>query len=168
MTLYFSVPAIFMTTCHRNGVKCLRSNPVLSTFPLRIQQPWFSAVSSAEGCDTAPEECVLNFQTRGPVWLRLVSVWHVPARCTLGPRWIAVCFCWSAGPHIWATCVFETEEPKWNTHWDAEVLRLQLHSWKQTHWLRKGGGDCHGWNGIPGIIWWTSHCYSFISFIVLK
>lgn len=73
----------------------------------------------------------------------------------------------------WATylshmCVRD-REPKWNTHWDTEVLRLQLHSWKQTHRLTKeggGGGDCHGWNGIPGIIWWTSLLYTLISFIV--
>lgn len=43
----------------------------------------------------------------------------------------------------WATylshmCVLDTQ-PKWNTHWAAEVLRLQLHSWKQTRRLTKTG-----------------------------
>lgn len=61
------------------------------------------------GCDRASEACVLDFQTCGPVWICLVSVWHVPVRCTLGSCWIAVCFCWSTWPHIWAICLCETE-----------------------------------------------------------
>ena len=101
----------------------------------------------------------------------LVSVWHVPARCTLGPRWIAVCFCWSAGPHIWATCVFETESPN-ETHIGTQnccvcscIPGSRLTGWQKKK--KKWGDDCHGRNGILGIIWWTPHCYSFISFFTV-
>lgn len=125
-----------------------------------VLQQWFTVDSSVEGCDRASEECVLNLRTRGPVWLSLVSLRHVPVRCTLGPGWSTVCFCWSAGPHIWATCVFETVGPN-ETHIGTEkccvcscIPGSRLRGWH-------GRDDCHAWpwNGILGIIWWTSHHY---------
>lgn len=116
-----------------------------------VSHPWLRVQSSVQGCDTASEECVLNFQTRGPVWLCTVSVWHVPARCTSSPRRILICFCWSAGPHIWATWAVWDREPERDTSWDAEVLRLQSPSWNQAHSLTKRG---RLWGRILGTIWW--------------
>lgn len=54
-------------------------------------------------------------------------------------------------------------KPKWNTHWDAEVLASAI-AFLEADSRADWGNDCHGWSGIPRIIWWTSRCYHFTSF----
>lgn len=109
--------------------------------------------------------CVKSYNT----WPCLTSFGVSVARssgCTLGPHWITVCFCWTAGPHIWATCVFETQSPN-ETHIGLQKCCVCscIPGSKLTGWQR--GDDCHDSNGIPGIIWWTSRYYSFISFWIV-
>lgn len=133
---------------------------------LIIRRRFLSDTSDSEHshplrADRASKECALNFLTRGPVWLSLMSVWHVPARYTLGLCWITACFYWSAGPHIWATCVFETVRAQMK-----HVGRQKCCVCSRIPVTGLTGSqteqDCRKRNMILGIIWWTFYCLSFI------